>query len=226
MRMIASILFICIALFQALGQEQPLDLEAPFEKLKVSGNIHLELVSSNTQQLFIVSDENSEMVDIETGEGLLMLKAKSELNNAPAIELKLHYINLSSLEITKGSLIQSVDTLKSNLLQLDVLSGGKAEIWIRVDSLNARVNQGADVILYGNTRSQFVNAYSWGNYLAFDLEAVDSYVKAATGAQVKVNTSRLLDASATSKAFVGYLGEPERKKVKTSVGGEITPMTE
>jgi len=226
MRVITSILFICIAFIQAFGQEQPLALKAPFEKLKVSGNIHLELVLSDTQQLFISSEENAETVDIETGDDLLILKAKSELNNAPAIEMKLHYINLSSLEITKGSLIQSVDTLTSILLQLDVLSGGKAEIWIRVDSLNARVNQGADVILYGSTRSQFVNAYTWGNYLAFDLEAVDSYVKAATGAQVKVNTSRLLDASATSKAFVGYLGEPEQKKVKTSVGGEITPMTE
>jgi hypothetical protein len=226
MRVITSILFICIALFQALGQEQPLDLEAPFEKLKVSGNIHLELVSSDTQQLIIVSEESAETVDIETGEGLLILKAKSELNNAPAIDVKLHYIYLSSLEITKGSLIQSADTLKSNLLQLDVLSGGKAEICIRVDSLNARVNQGADVILYGSARSQFVNAYTWGNYLAYDLEAVDSYVKAATGAQVKVNTSRMLDASATSKAFVGYLGEPEQKKMKTSVGGEITPLTE
>jgi hypothetical protein len=226
MRVITSILFICIALFQALGQEQPLDLEAPFEKLKVSGNIHLELVSSDTQQLIIVSEESAETVDIETGEGLLILKAKSELNNAPAIDVKLHYIYLSSLEITKGSLIQSADTLKSNLLQLDVLSGGKAEICIRVDSLNARVNQGADVILYGSARSQFVNAYTWGNYLAYDLEAVDSYVKAATGAQVKLNTSRLLDACATRMEFVGYLGEPENKNMKTSVGGKITPLTE
>jgi len=95
-----------------------------------------------------------------------------------------------------------------------------------VDSLSARVNQGADLILYGSTRSQYVNAYTWGNYLAFELEAIDSYVKAATGAQVKVNTSGLLDASATSKAFVGYLTEPELKKVKTSVGGEITQQTE
>ena len=93
----------------------------------------------------------------------------------------------------------------------------------RVDSLSARVNQGADIILYGRTRSQYVNAYTWGNYLAYELEAQDAYVKAATGAQVKVNSNRLLDANATSKAFVGYWGDPEQKKVKTSVGGEVIP---
>ena len=222
MRAITFIFFACIALFQVIGQEQPVDLETPFENLRVSGNIHLELVSSDTQQLIFVSEGNADKLDIETSESFLVLKTKSELNKSPALEVKLHYVKLSTLEITKGGRVQSADTLKSNLLQLDVLTGGKAELWIDVDSLSARVNQGADIILYGNAGSQCVNAYTWGNYLAYDLEAVDSYVKAATGAQVKVNTSRLLDASATSKAFVGYRGEPEQKLVKTSVGGEIT----
>ena len=68
-----------------------------------------------------------------------------------------------------------------------------------------------------------IQAYTWGNFLGYDLQSDDTYVKAATGAQVKVSASGLLDANATSKAFIGYAGEPAEKKVKTSVGGEITP---
>ena len=67
-----------------------------------------------------------------------------------------------------------------------------------------------------------IQAYTWGNFLGYELMAMDTYVKAATGAQVKVNSGRLLDANATSKAFIGYMGDPAEKKVKTSVGGEIT----
>ena len=61
-----------------------------------------------------------------------------------------------------------------------------------------------------------------GNYLGYELEAESTWVKAATGAQVKVNSSQYLNANATSKAFVGYMGTPKEKEFKSSVGGEIT----
>jgi hypothetical protein len=96
------------------------------------------------------------------------------------------------------------------------------ELKLHVGRLDARVNQGADIILYGIAEEQQVDAYSWGNYLAYDLETSETFVKAATGAQVKVSAANLLEANATSKAFVGYSGKPARKSFKTSVGGEIT----
>lgn len=226
MRLTASIFVTCFALCLAAGQENPVSLDTPFNHLKVTGNIHIELVSSDTQKLTIVSDENQDALDIETIEDRLVLKTKSELSKSPSIDVKLQYVNLSSLEIKKGGRVQSGDVLKTKLLQLDVLTGGKIELTIQVDSISARINQGADIILYGSTRSQFINAYTWGNYLAYDLKAENSYVKAATGAQVKVNAYSILDANATSKAFVGYRGEPDQKRIKTSVGGEVTPMSE
>ena len=226
MRYILSIIFACFALSLVTGQDNFISLDEPFSNLKVTGNIHLELVASDTPQLIILSGGNPEELEIESGNKELLLKTKSELANSASIKLKLHYVHLSGLEITKGSRVQSGDTLFARVLQLDVLTGGKAELIIRADSISARVNQGADIILYGSTISQFINAYTWGNYLAYDLETTNSYVKAATGAQVKVNASGLLDAKVTSKAFVGFWGTPEVKNFKTSVGGEITQLTE
>ena len=82
------------------------------------------------------------------------------------------------------------------------------------------------MILYGTTRTQSINAYTWGNYLAFDLESSYTYVKVATGGQAKVQAEKLLDVNATSKGSVGYRGNPEQKKIKTSVGGEVNQLTE
>ena len=226
MKPITIIIVACLAMNQVTGQERAVSLDSPFTHLKVSGNIHLELVLSDSLHLTVLSEENLDALDVKIVDERLVLKTKSELNNAPSIDLKLHYVKLSGIEITKGGRVQSGDILHSELLQLDALTGGKVELTIQVDSLSARVNQGADIILYGNVRSQFINAYTWGNYLAYELDAENSYVKAATGAQIKVNTSKLLEANATSKAFVGYRGEPDLKHLKTSVGGEITSMTE
>lgn len=223
MRLLLSIALLCASIIHANGQDNSIEFKSPLYYLKVSGNIHLELIFSDRQELVFVSEGNSDDLEFQIKEDGLHLKTRTELSNSDAIEVKLYYVHLRCIKVLKGGRVQSADTIKSKFLELDVVSGGKTELIIHVDSLDARVNQGADIILYGTVGSQHVNAYSWGNYLAFGLEALDSYVKAATGAQVKVTTSRLLDANATSKAYVGYSGNPVHKKIKTSVGGEVTP---
>lgn len=207
------------------AQEYLLPVESPFEQVKVTGNIHLQLVASDTTLLLFEGVAVPEALELEWIENRLTLKTRSELKKAPAIKVKLHYTTLSGLEITRGAVVQSADTLKTETLSLRVETGGKAEFVIVTDSLSARVNQGADIILRGVTRSQLINAYTVGNYLGYELEADSTWVKAATGAQVKVKSSKFLNASATSNAFVGYLGTPEQKKFKSSVGGKITQQS-
>ena len=207
-------------------QEPVVSLETPFTRLKVSGNIHLELVPSDSQRLIFLSEADRDATDLELGEGTLALKTRTELSMEEAVSARLHYISLAGFEIVKGGRVQSADTLRAQFLELYVATGGKIELHIRVDSLHAKVNQGADIILYGHTGFQSVDAYSWGNYLAYDLESVDAYVKAATGAQVKVNVEEVLEANATSGGFIGYMGVSNQKKFKTSLGGEITRMSE
>jgi len=226
MRLLLSLTLTCASILHANGQDNSMAFKSPFDHLKVSGNIHVELIVSDNQELVFVSEGNSDDLEFKIGGGGFHLKTRTELSNSDAIEVKLYFVNLCGIEVLKGGRVQSADTIKSKFLELDVVSGGKTELMIHVDSLDARVNQGADIILSGTAGSQHVNAYSWGNYLAFDLEARDSYVKAATGAQVKVTTRRLLNANATSKAYVGYSGDPVHKKIKTSVGGEVTPLSQ
>jgi hypothetical protein len=204
------------------AQEHLLPAQSSFERIKVSGNIHLELIVSDTPRLLFDKEEVPEDLDIEWGDNILVLEFRSELKNDPAVTVKLAYAALTELEITRGAVVQSGDTLNTKILTLIVETGGKAEFIVVTDSLNARVNQGSDIILQGTTRSQVINANTVGNYLGYELKAVNTWVKAATGAQVKVNSSVLLNAHATSKAFVGYTGNPEQKVFNNSTGGEIT----
>ena len=204
------------------AQDYALQSENPVEQIKISGNIHMTLIPSDSMFLQFESDSVPATLAIEWSDSKLTLKTRSELKKTPAIQLKLFYPTLNEIEISRGARVQSTDTLESKILSLRVETGGKAEFFILTDSLSARVNQGADIILRGSTRSQLINAYTVGNFLAYELEADSTWVKAATGAQVKVNSSSFLNANATSKAFIGYLGIPEKKEFKTSVGGEIT----
>ena len=222
MRIVTALLFLGLLGTGIRAQESQTATGISFTRLKASGHIHIELVPSAEHKLEIVSKDHSDEYEVDYQQQTLVVKYKSEITNVPRLEVKLHYGELSGIELSKGATVQSADTLRTESLELDVLSGAKVELKLHVDLLDARVNQGADIILYGIAGEQRVDAYSWGNYLAYDLETAEAYVKAATGAQVKVTAERLLEANATSKAFVGYSGEPARKSFKTSVGGEIT----
>jgi hypothetical protein len=218
---LAFSIFLCLHI-AATAQQFPLPSESPFDRVKVAGNIHLQLIASDTMQLRFEGEAVPEDLDIAWDENVLTLKIPIELKKTQAIIVKLYYTTLSGLEIARGAVVQSADTLKAKNFSLHVENGGKAELFVMADSLDARVTQGADIILRGTTRSQLITANTGGNYLGYELEADSTWVKAATGAQVKISCSKFLDANATSKGFVGYLGNPEQKEFKTSFGGEIT----
>lgn len=222
MRSFIIFFLLCFAAQNLSAQGYILPAEIPFKLLDVQGNIHLELINSDKTQLEFAGDKVPEQLNIEWSDGTLSLKTSTELKKTPAIEVKLYLERLSDLEITRGAVVQSADILKLTTLTLKADTGGKAEFSIDADSVNARVNQGSDVILRGKTRSQSIHAITMGNYLAYELEAKNTWVKANTGAQVKVNTSYYLNANSNSGAFVGYLGTPDHTAFKKGTGGKIT----
>lgn len=196
--------------------------EIPFDQLEVQGNIHLELVSSDKTQLEFEADTVPEQLNIKWSNGTLSLKTPLEFKKTENIRVKLYLADISGLEITRGAVVQSADVLKISLLSIKTDTGGKAEFAIEADSLSAQVNQGSDVILSGTTRSQSIHAITAGNFLGYELEAENTWVKASTGAQVKVNCSSYLNANIKSGAYLGYLGVPDHTAFKNSTGGKIS----
>jgi hypothetical protein len=224
-----AIIILCILWFipnilHAQGYILP--TEIPFEKVKISGNIHLQFVASDSMLLQFEGDTVPEQLNIEWSDGILTLKMPTELKKAPAIRVKLYHKGPSDLEITRGAVVQSADTLSTSVLSLRADSGGKAEFAIDTDSLSARVTQGGDIILQGSTRSQLIHANTAGNFLGYELEAKSTWVKASTSAQVKVNSSVYLNVNSKSTAFVGYLGMPDHTAFKNSTGGKITQQNQ
>jgi hypothetical protein len=203
------------------AQEFTLPAASPFKQVKVAGNIHLELVSSDSNFLKFDEESEADKLNISWGNGMLTLNNPLDLKKSPAISVKLYCTEISGLEITRGAVVQSADILTFRTLNLSADSGAKVELTLSSDSISARVVKGSDIILSGNTRSLSVTANSAGNFLGYELEAKNAWVKANTGAQIKVYSSDYLNANSTGGAFVGYMGDPELKEVKNSLGGDV-----
>lgn len=222
MRAIISFIILLSIPLAVAAQGFLMPVVSPFEQVKVAGNIHLELVASDSTVLKFEEESEAEKLNISWSNNDLTLKTPTDLSKSPAVKVKLYCAELSGLEITRGAVVQSADVLYARTLTLKVDTGGKAEFAISSDSISARVVKGSDIILRGNTRSLSVTANSAGNFLGYELESENSWVKANTGAQIKVNSSAYLNANSSGGSFIGYMGNPERKEFKSSLGGEVT----
>ncbi|MFZ5939146.1 MAG: head GIN domain-containing protein [Bacteroidota bacterium] len=204
------------------GQNRETRETEPFEKLVVTGKIKVELVVSSSNQLSVtVRDGSPDRVITEVVKGELRIRLKPELGSDPEIAVKVPCSSLYELEAAAGATITSRDVLKEKELIFRILSVGKIELNVEAESIDGTVTQGGDLILYGKTDILTVNANTGGNFLGYELEANDTYVKAGSGAQAKVVARRIIDATANSKGYIGYKGEPVSTYVKTSLGGEI-----
>lgn len=193
-----------------------------FTEILVSGRADVELVPS-TSHTMSITDRNGQpgQVKYVIRNGKLKISTKPDLKKKNQIYIKLPYSKLIRIEAANGAVINSRENLKSEDLNLKVLTGGKIELSVQTKSLYARLAQGSDIILYGKTISQDVLANTGGNYLAYDLECDDAIVKSTSGAQAKVRAKKKIEVSVASKGFVGYIGDPETTITKSSMGGEI-----
>jgi len=223
MRAIFILSLFFVLLIPLSAQSHVHKLNTPFEQLKVVGNIHLLLLPAETNYLEFETSSFPESLTVEQDLSELVIKSKTELKQKEAIEVKLYLNSLSGLEIIRGAVVRSGDTLRFKTLNLRVDTGAKAEFFLVCDALKARVNQGSDIILSGHTRSLEVTANTVANFLGYEFQAENAFVKSATGAQVKVKVSGVLNATASGKAFIGYDGDPDKKEFSTSLGGKISP---
>ncbi len=187
----------------------------------------MELIPSQKNQMEIVSpDGDPGEVDIELDEGELKLKLKPGFGDEASFKIRLPYTRLTSIESAGGAVINSAEQLESRELELDANTGGKIELTVQVQHIHARIAQGSDIILYGSAQTQRISANTGGNYLAYELECKDSYIKAGSGSQVKVVARNTIDATSNTKAFVGYIGDPSTRVTKTMLGGTIANYRE
>jgi len=193
-----------------------------FTSLSVSGRANVELVPSETNEMSIISRNGKpEEVAFEIKNGELKIKTKPDLKKENEISIKIPYKTLTRIEAATGAVINSREELKGTDLELKVLAGGKIELSVDVKTIDAKIIQASDIILYGKTTAQNVVANTGGNYLAYELECEESIIKASSGAQIKVTANRIIDATSNSKAYVGYIGEPGSSITKTSLSGKI-----
>lgn len=193
-----------------------------FESIKVSQGLDLYITQSNDVSLSVEADENLHdiiMTDVENG--TLRIYTTENIRRAASKKINLSIDNISAIKATSGSDVFSTNTIKTNSLELNCTSGADITLDVKTETLNCYSTSGSDIRVSGTTKSLFAEATSGSDIKASDLIAETSKVKATSGADISVNTSKELTARATSGGDIRYSGNPEKIDKSDNSAGSV-----
>ena len=183
----------------------------PFSTIKATEGLDVYLTQSDIERISVEADENlHDLILTEVEDGVLKIHTKQNIGKASSKKVKVSFKDISSIISTSGSDVYSTNTITVENLNLKSTSGSDMKLDVNTTTLNCKSTSGSDLRLSGKTTKLIAEATSGSDIKAADLMVESSEVKATSGADITVNTSKELTTRATSGGDVKYYGNPEK----------------
>jgi hypothetical protein len=197
-------------------------INSKFNEIDIQQGIKLYLTQGNSNSLKVEADENiMELLVTEVKNNQLKIYFKKNVYKAKARNVYLTTNAISSIDASSGSYVKSENTWQSTNLQINTSSGSSVRFHVNADEISCSASSGSNIRLYGKTDNLSVKASSGSSIDADELNSVDTYAKASSGASINVNVSGKLTAKASSGGDVDYEGNPTTIDKDTSSGGSV-----
>lgn len=196
-----------------------------FNEINVSQGIDLYITQSNDVALTLEADENlHNLIMTEVENGVLKIYSIENIKRAKSKKVMLNIKSISAIKATSGSDVYSTNTIEVSNLELKSTSGADITLDVKTEALNCHSTSGSDIKLSGSTILLIAEATSGSDINASQLQAETSNVKVTSGADISVNTSKELTASATSGGDIKYSGNPEKVNKSDNSAGSIKQL--
>lgn len=198
------------------------NISASFTSIKATEGLDVYLTQSDIESISVEADENlHDLILTEVEDGVLRIHTKENIGRASSKRVNVSFKDISSITSTSGSDVYSTNTITAERLDLKSTSGSDMTLDVNTSILNCKSTSGSDLRLSGKTIKLYAEATSGSDIKAADLSAESSEVKATSGADITVNTSKALTARATSGGDIRYYGNPETVDKSDSSSGSI-----
>lgn len=193
-----------------------------FSTIKATEGLDVYLTQGEETSIAVEADENlHELILTDIENGVLKIHTQQNIGRASSKKVYVSFKDISSIISTSGSDVYSENTIKADELELKSTSGSDMKLEVDTNILNCKSTSGSDLKLSGKTKKLIAEATSGSDIKAGNLEAESSHVKATSGADITINTSKELVAKANSGGDIKYYGNPEKVEKSDSASGSI-----
>lgn len=198
-----------------------------FHGVSVSAGIDLYLTQKNVEEIVVeANDEDLRNLVTEVEGGILKIymKEKSWFKlsfNNDSRKVYVSFKTLDKIEASAGSDVNSQSFLNLDKLDLDASSGSDIKLELNATEVSAESSSGSDITLKGKGNSIQANASSGSDINAAEFQTKKCIASVSSGADVRVYATEQLDANANSGGDISYSGNPEKKDINESSGGDV-----
>ncbi len=201
----------------------PIELEG-FHSIIVSSEILAEIAPSEKESVeaaFNNADEKDMIIEVV--DSVLKVRMKTGNYKEASLKIRINYLTIPRLMEANGraQIWSAGEIHQDNDLRVRLKNGGEMRLTLYCDSLSASLSEGSVIHLKGKTRSLQVKATTNATFSGYEFESETADVLANSTGKAKVSVSKYLNARASTKGFIGYIGEPAKVDEKTSLKGEI-----
>ena len=170
----------------------------------------------------VVADENLHDAIITETEGTtLKIYIDSSIRWAKEKKVLVTVKNLEEISSSAGSNVFSNGILNFEKLEVSTSSGSNATLEVISRDLKVTSSSGSNASIKGKAYQAKLDASSGSNLKAGDLEAESCFAEASSGANVHVKVTNELDGHASSGGNVFYSGNPGKRNINSSSGGNV-----
>lgn len=221
-----------------------------FTGVSVSSGIKVNFTQGNNQSVMVETDPNlQEYVSTEVQNGILVIGIKNKNDrklNFKKLLVTIEAPRLSSVRVSSGALLTTLNTISENDFEaevssganlnadlkirnntsIDIGSGSSMRIDLQTKNLALTATSGSSSTVVGNADNTVFNLSSAASCNAQDLISKMGTASASSGSTLKIYATESLTASATSGATIRYKGNPKNIVAtgKSSSGGSVKPL--
>jgi hypothetical protein len=229
MKSIFSSLFIVLLLaLQGQSQSRENISLRPFEKVQVSGNISVELVSAGKEEATLVTkgiDASRVSVNVE-GRTLKIKLGAFEQTRDASIRVFVNYHKVREVGASSGASVTFRNRLEEDYMKITAGTGGSVNTEGSFRSLELKATGGSVITIEGRAGILEGVANTGGQIKASALICDEAVLKANTGGLIETTVMQSADASAGTGAEIILRGNPAKEKISSSLGGTITRIRE
>ena len=197
-------------------------LNGEFNAIEVSRGLDVYLTQGDSNSARVQADENlQEIIVVEIENGVLNIYAEDNISSAASKKIMVNFKTIDRISTSSGSDVISTNVITANKLEILTSSGSDVELEVDVENLICESSSGSDIKLSGSTNTFRAEASSGSDIKAGDLKAVKTKAEANSGADITVNTSEELTASANSGGDINYYGNPQKVEKNDGPSGNI-----
>lgn len=217
-----STLLASIVVFSLNAQEPAKRVLDPFTKLYVQDRVIVRLVKSDEESVLIQAQGiNESSVKTEVSDNTLRISVYGEPFTKRKVQVTVNYKNLTEITVVGGADVSTTSLIKIPELKVDLKSGGMLYLDADIGRLNGRLVEGSLLTAQGYAENMDVTVSSTATLSAYELECDTVTIKVSSGGKAKIYSEDILNASASTRGFISYKGDPETVTSNAVSGGTI-----